>query len=74
VQDPADVHVDQRGHEDPDTDAPESGITTAAPIYRKTGNPRAIQLLPGRNRRPGYSSPSGIEVDDGMEIAGQIDI
>jgi len=47
--------------------------TKATVIYRRTGNSRAVQLLPG------HTSEStvrylGIEVDDALAIAEQVDV
>lgn len=48
--------------------------TKATLIYRSTKNPRAIQLLLGHNRLESTIRYLGIEVDDALEIAEQIEI
>jgi integrase len=46
--------------------------TKAAPIYKKTGNLRAVQLLLGQSKREyGYL---GIEVDDALSISEQLEL
>ena len=46
--------------------------TTAAQIYRKTGNLRAVQLLFGHTKLESTVRYLGIEVDDALDIAEQI--
>ena len=48
--------------------------TKAALIYRRTGNPRAVQLLLGHTKLESTVRYLGIEVDDALAIAEQIDI
>ena len=44
------------------------------PLYRRTGNLRAVQLLPGHSKIESTVRYLGIEVDDAIEIAEKIDI
>jgi site-specific recombinase XerC len=48
--------------------------TKAAQIYRKTGNLRAVQLLLGHTKLESTVRYLGIEVDDALSIAEQIDL
>ncbi|MEQ1523821.1 MAG: tyrosine-type recombinase/integrase [Aestuariivirga sp.] len=48
--------------------------TKATMIYKRTGNLRAIQLLLGHNKIESTVRYLGIEVDDALEIAEQVDI
>jgi integrase len=48
--------------------------TKAALIYRRTGNLRAVQLLLGHRKLESTVRYLGIEVDDALAIAEQIDI
>jgi integrase len=48
--------------------------TKATLIYRKTGNLRAIQLLLGHSKVESTVRYLGIEVDDALAIAEQVDI
>jgi integrase len=48
--------------------------TKATLIYRKTGNLRAIQLLLGHSKVESTVRYLGIEVDDALMIAEQVDI
>jgi len=48
--------------------------TKATLIYRKTGNLRAVQLLLGHTKVESTVRYLGIEVDDAIEIAEQVDI
>jgi site-specific recombinase XerC len=48
--------------------------TTAAQIYRKTGNLRAVQLLLGHTKLESTVRYLGIEVDDALNIAEQIEL
>src|ERR1700674_1812104 len=43
-------------------------------IYRRTGNLRAVQLLPGHSKIESTVRYLGIEVDDALAIAEQIDV
>ena len=43
-------------------------------IYRRTGNPRAVQLLPGHTKIESNIRYLGIEVDDARAIAEQVDV
>lgn len=47
--------------------------TKAALIYRRTGNMRAVQLLLGHTKLESTVRYLGIEVDDTLAIAEQID-
>jgi integrase len=48
--------------------------TKATLIYRRTGNLRAVQLLLGHTRIESTVRYLGIEVDDALSIAEQIDV
>jgi integrase len=48
--------------------------TKATLIYRKTGNLRAVQLLLGHSKVESTVRYLGIEVDDALMIAEQVDI
>lgn len=48
--------------------------TKATMIYKRTGNLRAVQLLLGHNKIESTVRYLGIEVDDALEIAEQVDI
>lgn len=48
--------------------------TKAALIYRRTGNLRAVQLLLGHTKLESTVRYLGVEVDDALEIAEQVDI
>lgn len=48
--------------------------TKAALIYRKTGNPRAVQLLLGHAKLESTVRYLGVEVDDALEISTGIDL
>jgi site-specific recombinase XerC len=48
--------------------------TKAPTIYKRTGNLRAVQLLLGHNIIECTVRYLGIEVDDALEIAEQVDI
>jgi integrase len=48
--------------------------TKATLIYRKTGNLRAVQLLLGHSKVESIVRYLGIEVDDALAIAEQVDI
>jgi len=48
--------------------------TKAAQIYRKTGNLRAVQLLLGHTKLESTVRCLGIEVDDALNIAEQIEL
>jgi hypothetical protein len=48
--------------------------TKAAQIYRKTGNLRAVQLLLSHTKLESTVRYLGIEVDDALNIAEQIDL
>jgi integrase len=48
--------------------------TKAAQIYRKTGNLRAIQLLLGHTKVGKHCQIPGIEVDDALNMAEQIEL
>ena len=48
--------------------------TKAALIYRRTGNLRAVQLLLGHTRIESTVRYLGIEVDDALAIAEQVDV
>jgi integrase len=48
--------------------------TRATPIYRRTGNLRAVQLLLGHTKIESTVRYLGIEVDDALAIAEQVDV
>ena len=48
--------------------------TKATLIYRKTGNLRAVQLLLGHTKIESTVRYLGIEVDDALAIAEQVDV
>jgi site-specific recombinase XerC len=48
--------------------------TKAAQIYRKTGNLSAVQLLLGHTKLESTVRYLGIEVDDALNIAEQIEL
>jgi integrase len=48
--------------------------TKATLIYRRTGNLRAVQLLLGHTRIESTVRYLGIEVDDALAIAEQVDV
>ena len=48
--------------------------TKVAQIYRKTGNLRAVQLLLGHTKLESTVRYLGIEVDDALNIAEQIEL
>jgi integrase len=48
--------------------------TKATLIYRRTGNLRAVQLLRGHTKIESTVRYLGIEVDDALAIAEQVDV
>jgi site-specific recombinase XerC len=48
--------------------------TKATLIYRRTGNLRAVQLLLGQRKIESTVRYLGIEVDDALTIAEQVDV
>ena len=48
--------------------------TKATLIYRRTGNLRAVQLLLGHTKVESTVRYLGVEVDDALNIAEQVDI
>ena len=48
--------------------------TKATSIYKKTGNLRAVQLLLGHTKVESTVRYLGIEVDDALAVAEQIDV
>ena len=48
--------------------------TKATLIYKKTGNLRAVQLLLGHTKFESTVRYLGIEVDDALAVAEQIDV
>jgi integrase len=50
------------------------GRTKATLIYKKTGNLRAVQLLLGHTKIESTVRYVGIEVDDALAVAEQIDV
>jgi integrase len=53
---------------------PSRGRTKATLIYRRTGNLRAVQLLLGHTKIESTVRYLGIEVDDALAIAEQVDV
>jgi integrase len=50
------------------------GVPRATLIYRRTGNSRAVQLLLGHTKMESTVRYLGIEVDDALAIAEQVDV
>jgi integrase len=48
--------------------------TKAAQIYRKTANPRAVQLLLGHTKIESTVRYLGIEVDDALTLSEQVEL
>ena len=48
--------------------------TRAAQIYMKTGNLRAVQILLGHTKLESTARYLGVEVDDALRIAEQIEL
>jgi len=48
--------------------------TKAALIYLRTGNLRAVQLLPGQSKIESTVRYLGVAVDDAIAIAEQVDV
>ena len=48
--------------------------TKASLIYRRTRNPRAVQLVLGHTKLESTVRYLGIEVDDALEVAEQTDV
>jgi site-specific recombinase XerC len=48
--------------------------TKVAQIYKKTGNLRAVQLLLGHTKLESTVRYLGIEVDDALSIAEQVEL
>lgn len=48
--------------------------TKVAQIYRKTGNLRAVQLLPGHTKMDSTVRYLGVEFEDALAIAEAVDI
>ena len=48
--------------------------TKASPIYRRTGNLRAVQILLGHTKIESTVRYLGIEVDDALAIAEKVDV
>jgi site-specific recombinase XerC len=48
--------------------------TKAALIYKKTGNLRAVQILLGHTKLESTVRYLGIEIDDALRIAEQIEL
>jgi hypothetical protein len=48
--------------------------TKAAEIYKKTGNLRAVQLLLGHTKLESTARYLGVEVDDALSIAEQVEL
>ena len=51
-----------------------SAVSGSWIIYRRTGNRRAVQLLLGHTKIESTVRYLGIEVDDGLAIAEQVDV
>jgi integrase len=78
VNPPIPTHRD-RWVESVGLDAPDYGThsmrrTKAAQIYRKTGNLRAVQLLLGHTKLESTVRYLGVEVDDALSIAEQVEL
>jgi integrase len=58
----------------PGCSAPIPRRTKATLIYRRTGTPRAVQLLLGHTKIESTVRYLGIEVDDALAIAAQVDV
>jgi site-specific recombinase XerC len=50
------------------------GVQRPAQIYRKTGNLRAMQLLLGHTKLESTVRYLGIEVDDALNMAEQVEL
>ncbi|MBB3465295.1 site-specific recombinase XerC [Rhizobium sp. BK377] len=50
------------------------GYTKAALIYKKTGNLRAVQILLGHTKLESTVRYLGMEIDDALRIAEQIEL
>lgn len=48
--------------------------TKVAQIYKKTGNLRAVQLLPGHTKMDSTVRYLGIDLDDALTISEAIDL
>jgi len=48
--------------------------TKATLIYRRTGNLKAVQLLPGHTKAESTVRYLGVEVDDALAIAENVDV
>src|SRR5882724_668163 len=53
---------------------PPEGVHVAYPLYRRTKNLRAVQLLLGHTKLESTVRYLGIEVDDALEIAEQTEV
>ena len=48
--------------------------TKATLIYRRTGNLRTVQLLPGRTKIESTAWYLGVEIDDALDIAEKVEV
>ena len=72
---PAHVGVDRKCRAGPEAIWGAFAATTKATlIYRRTGNLRAVQLLLGHTKIESTVRYLGIEVDDALAIAEQVDV
>ena len=74
-----DYSSDRKSHSSPSMESISYGThsmrrTKATQIYRKTGNLRAVQLLLGHTKLESTVRYLGIEVDDALQIAEQIEL
>jgi len=71
---PARLRVDCQHWAGPEFGTHSLRRTKATLIYRRTGNLRAVQLLLGHTKIESTVRYLGIEVDDALAIAEQVDV